>query len=320
MASWAGAYGAGGGSDALRQLVADRLVQAKFAEEQRQAQAREAADAADRAQRGQQFTANQAMQMQELGDARAARFQMGTQHTEDVNRGLQRQTLEDQIRAKERIEATTQHAGDQAFQAGEAEKGRALQRYLLGQRETGEVQVHWDKDADGNPRAYRVGKDGAVTPIQMPGGAPAGPSKADTFKSDLDTFSTAVYNHPGLSSAGAGLNLGRPYNAEFGNLQGASKQLVNMYLSDPDVRAKIAAMKPATDADVQRALAQAVNIDVEKMDKGAIQHEIDRLRTKAGLKPLGGAGSADEIVEQGGHRFSIKRDAAGNVVSGTPVP
>jgi len=50
MADWAGAYGAGGASDALRQFLVDKLTQQKFVEEQRQAKAREAADVAQRNQ------------------------------------------------------------------------------------------------------------------------------------------------------------------------------------------------------------------------------------------------------------------------------
>lgn len=138
MASWAGAYGAGGATDALRQLVADRLTQAKFAEEQRQAQAREAADAADRAQRGQQFTAQQALAMAELSGRRDDRYQDRTLHVEDQNRALQRSALEDQIRAKERVEDVTNRTAAtgeaQTFASGENEKNRALQRYITGQQ------------------------------------------------------------------------------------------------------------------------------------------------------------------------------------------
>lgn len=292
MTSWAGAAGAGAAANNLQQILENRLMQAKQAEMERSARAQEAQQQAEMAQRAEQFRASQQMQLTNLSDNRDDRYQDRTQHVNELNLRTQRQSTEDQIRAKERADDVTTHRtdreSDRAFQSSEAEKGRALQRYLLGQRETGEAQVHWDKDADGNPRAYRVGKDGTVSPVQLPGSAPAGPSKADAFKNDLDTFSTAVFNHKGLPSAGAGLNLGRSYNTEFGNLKSAAAQLESVYLSDPEVRAKIAAMKPATDADVKRALKQAIGLDVEQMDAPTIQHEINRLRTKAGLKALGG--------------------------------
>lgn len=138
MASYAGAYGAGGASDALRQLVADRLVQAKFAEEQRQAQAREAAMTADRQQQAQQFAANQGLQMAELSGRRDERYQDRTLHVEDQNRALQRQALEDQIRAKERTEDVAAKAADrtttETFTSGENDKNRALQRYIAAQQ------------------------------------------------------------------------------------------------------------------------------------------------------------------------------------------
>ena len=66
MADWAGASGAGGAADALQQILVNKLMQAKFDEQKRQALAQEAAQAAERQQRADEFRASQGQRMTEF--------------------------------------------------------------------------------------------------------------------------------------------------------------------------------------------------------------------------------------------------------------
>jgi hypothetical protein len=308
MADWAGAYGAAGGHDALREVLADKIAAAKVAEDNRRAQVEEAANAQRLAMAADQFRQAQAERQGEFVSARDERYQGRLTDTERYNREAQTAATERDITRADKINTRTdtlaeheaarqQHLADQEFLDAQRRKGEAFQAHLAaasrGPKEAG--TVHFDKDADGNPRAYRIGADNVAIPIPLPGGgagAAGGPSKADTFKTNLDTFTQGLYNHEGLPEAGAGFNLGRSYSTKFGNLKSAANQLRSMYLSDPEVAKAIAAMKPASNVDIENALRQAVNIDVENMDAPTIRNEINRLRTKQGLKPLGDGGGA----------------------------
>jgi hypothetical protein len=138
MADWAGAYGAGGAAQALEQIVARQFLERKQAEIERAQRVQEAQAQAEMAQRAEQSRQGLALQYANLAADRDENYQNRTQHVTDTNVRMQRQTLEDQMKAGERtgdaaredarIKARYEH--DDARDA----KNRAFQLYLAGQR------------------------------------------------------------------------------------------------------------------------------------------------------------------------------------------
>lgn len=182
-------------------------------------------------------------------------------------------------------------------QQSKAEGKRAPDRFKKGSGDGSakEPKIHNIKDPETGQEVPHQMVNGRLVPIEIVGRTPAAPgtpskkdAKKDAFVADLDAISTDLFTHPGLSSAGAGLNLGRKMgtNADFSNLEAAAKALRSLYLNDPDVQKKIAAMKPATELDVDMALRSVVNFDPEKMNAESLRAELNRMRRKAGLKPL----------------------------------
>lgn len=138
MADWAGGYGAGGAAQGLQQLLENRILLAKQAEVERSQRAQEAQQQAELAQRSEQFRQAQGVRFAELAAGQDENFQNRTQHVSDRNRLMQRQTVEDQIRAKEladkSVDETTRTTADQKWHTDESAKNRAFQLYLAGQR------------------------------------------------------------------------------------------------------------------------------------------------------------------------------------------
>lgn len=137
MADWAGAYGAGGAAQALEQIVARQFLERKQAEIERAQRAQEAQAQAEMAQRGEQSRQGLALQYANLAADRDERYQDRTQRVGDTNAQMQRQTLQDQIRAKERTEdalnRTSEREDEQAFREQER-KGRQSFEQLMSNR------------------------------------------------------------------------------------------------------------------------------------------------------------------------------------------
>jgi hypothetical protein len=131
MADWAGAYGAGGAANALQDIVAQRFLERKQAEVERAQRAQEAQAQAELAQRAEQQRQMLALQHAELAGSRDERYQDRTQRVRQMDMATQRQTVEDQIRAKERadtsIDKTTEREDEQAFRAEENDQNRRTQ-------------------------------------------------------------------------------------------------------------------------------------------------------------------------------------------------
>jgi hypothetical protein len=140
MADWAGAYGAGGAADALQQLVAQKFLERKQAELERAQRVQEAQAQAEMAQRGDHFRQSQQLQLTNLAADRDERYQDRTQRVGETNTRLQRETLQDQIRAKERTEdhgaRAAEREDDQAFR-NEERKGRQSFEALMASRTSG---------------------------------------------------------------------------------------------------------------------------------------------------------------------------------------
>jgi hypothetical protein len=144
MADWAGAYGAGGAAQALEQIVARQFLERKQAEIERAQRVQEAQAQAEMAQRAEQSRQGLALQYANLAADRDERYQDRTQRVGDTNAQMQRQTLQDQIRAKERTEDFTSRSAEredeQAFRA-EERKGRESFERLMASRVGGGAQA-----------------------------------------------------------------------------------------------------------------------------------------------------------------------------------
>jgi hypothetical protein len=137
MASWAGAYGAGGAADALKDIVARQFLERKQAEIERAQRVQEAQAQAELAQRAEQQRQMLALQHAELAGGRDERYQDRTQRVRELDMATQRQSVEDRIRAKERADAsidkTTEREDEQAFRA-EERKGRQSFEQMMASR------------------------------------------------------------------------------------------------------------------------------------------------------------------------------------------
>jgi hypothetical protein len=123
MADWAGAAGAGAAAASLEQMLAQKFLERKQAEIERAQRAQEAQQAAEMAQRAEMARENQRMQLINLSADRDERYQDRTQRVGETNTRLQRETLQDQIRAKER----TEDAGFKTADREDEQKDRAEQ-------------------------------------------------------------------------------------------------------------------------------------------------------------------------------------------------
>src|SRR5688572_10311531 len=134
MADWAGAYGAGGAAQALEQIVARQFLERKQAEIERAQRVQEAQAQAELAQRAEQSRQGLGLQYANLAASRDENYQDRTQRVGETNARLQRQTLEDQIRAKERTEEqnfkNTDREDEQAARAAESAANRATQERI----------------------------------------------------------------------------------------------------------------------------------------------------------------------------------------------
>jgi hypothetical protein len=137
MADWAGAAGAGAGAESLQQLLAQKFLERKQAEIERAQRVQEAQAQAEMAQRAEAQRQGLALQYANLAADRDERYQDRTQRVGETNTRLQRQTLEDQIRAKERTEDAGARAAEredeQTFRA-EERKGRESFEALMARR------------------------------------------------------------------------------------------------------------------------------------------------------------------------------------------
>lgn len=137
MADWAGAAGAGAASDALRQILTDRLLAQKVAEDNRRAQVEEQQRAQELAQRAEAQRAAQALQMTALGDARDAGYQNRLLNTQRLDADTQQHSMDQQIHARTRTEdlaaQAAARAADEAFRTKERE-GRQSFEMLMARR------------------------------------------------------------------------------------------------------------------------------------------------------------------------------------------
>jgi hypothetical protein len=102
--SYAGAYGAGGASDALHKLLADKFEREKFSEHQRQAKAREDADAQDRKQRSE-LAREERVQAANREEARKQQdYEERTERSRQFNRQIEERTTDRQVRIGERAD------------------------------------------------------------------------------------------------------------------------------------------------------------------------------------------------------------------------
>lgn len=174
MADWAGAYGAGGAAQALEQIVARQFLERKQAEIERAQRVQEAQAQAELAQRAEQSRQGLSLQYANLAADRDERYQDRTQRVGDTNTRLQRQTLEDQIRAKERTEDATNRTSDredeQAFREQERKGRESFQRLMesrVGGAQASEPLVAIKDPVTGQPtlvpRSQAAGKSPAST-------------------------------------------------------------------------------------------------------------------------------------------------------------
>lgn len=138
MASYAGAYGAGGAADALQQLLAQRFEREQFDERRRQAQAEEtfrqseAAAARSREERRDVMAREDATERKRQFDTEQKR------HADDARERRITHDMDSQKRSMER--ADEMEAGlegerrQREFQAGENQKNRDFQSYMDNRR------------------------------------------------------------------------------------------------------------------------------------------------------------------------------------------
>lgn len=216
MADWAGAYGAGGAAGALEQIVARQFLERKQAEIERAQRVQEQAEQQRMAQQAEQFRQSQGLQYANLAATQDDRYQDRTQHVADVNRQMQRQTLEDQMKAGEkagdvaREDARTK--ADQQWRTDER-KGRESFEALMARRTSGagasEPLVAIKDPVTGQPtlvpRSQAAGKTPASTRDQA---MTEGQSNAATFadrmkfnESHIQKFESVAVN-PAMRAAG----------------------------------------------------------------------------------------------------------------------
>lgn len=178
MASYAGAYGAGGAADGLRQLLADRLTREKFDEDKRRSKAEE--DAREKERR------DTSEYRRQESEARARRDEANrSENYEDrlerrrLYEGEQQRTANNQmVRAKERAEDREWGLDDredqQRFQSEQRQKDRDFQSYMDTRRASRSAESDDDgplvaikDDATGQPRLVprreAIGKTPAST-------------------------------------------------------------------------------------------------------------------------------------------------------------
>jgi hypothetical protein len=173
MADWAGAYGAGAVADSLQQIVARQFLERKQAEIERAQRAQEAQEEARMAQQADQFRQSQSLQHANLNATRDDRYQDRLQTVDFRNQDMQRKTLEDQIRAKERTEdigfKTSDREDEQSARAAELKSRQDFERAMLAAQArtrgpSDEPLVAIKDPTTGQPRLVRRSEAEGATP------------------------------------------------------------------------------------------------------------------------------------------------------------
>jgi hypothetical protein len=201
MADWAGAAGAGAAAASLEQMLAQKFLERKQAEVERAQRAAEVQAQAELAQRAELARENQRMQLTNLSADRDERYQDRTQRVGETNARMQRETLQDQIRAKERTEdygfKTADREDEQKQRSEEMRSRQAFERSIMAARSGGggDEPLVAIMDPKTNrpilvPRSQAAGQSPASTREQ---GRPVGTSDANRvadFDTSLDDLAT----------------------------------------------------------------------------------------------------------------------------------
>lgn len=130
MPDYAAAYGGAGAGDALKELLTRKLLDAKFAEEQRQAQAREAADVAQRTQQADLFRQGQTQRQAEFIGQRDENYQNRMQdvkrHDLQILEKEKDRSLDKELRRVDAEAREKENVAQRAFTAEEHRLTREL--------------------------------------------------------------------------------------------------------------------------------------------------------------------------------------------------
>ncbi len=284
MASYAGAYGAGGASDALRQLLADRLTNEKFAEDKRRTKADEDAREKERGDTSEYRRQERVLQMSRDEANRSLNYEDRTERSRQFNARMQQDETNDEKRAKER--ADDREAGLEGedrrrkYQVEDREDNQNFQSYMDSRRASREGGDRKQWLSRGGQVVYDAPRPGDLPQNSREQGRPV-------LSSDANKVTDIDVSLKDLETLGKNLP------------KGSTGLMPSLAASVPSWAAKgvesaTAGMVPATTALEKQAMINRIRQVIGKGMEGGVLRKEDEAKYATMLPALG---DSDELIK-----------------------